>query len=114
MKLERGTSNRRTGDLAGYGFLVREDGSQVDEGELVAITELARMEWTLWDTAGLAPEKWGNRNAVVWTHMVNTMYAQFPYLRLAQNHWKCSQLGHLGYPSWYGKRQKMKVSHTIC
>jgi hypothetical protein len=112
---QKGQSKRSRGELGPLGFLVDQLGTPVD-GEMASrVSDFARSIWAIWIVMKVAPETFSKKNAVLGAHYINTMCAQFPFLRHSDGHWKCEEIGTLYYPSWYKNcvRQELPLPTTI-
>lgn len=60
---------------------------------------------------GLAPSEWRKASETVKERFRRWMYGRWPYLRLAEGHWKVYEIAKLTYSQWFGgSGQKMLVS----
>lgn len=88
-------------------YLENEDGSPVDEDQIVEMSRKARMLWTTLDEDGMAPQTFGQISMKAWEYFSRMMLADeaHDFLLLCDDgEWKLREWSTRSYPSWHRNR----------
>ncbi|TFK58986.1 hypothetical protein BDN72DRAFT_652184 [Pluteus cervinus] len=82
-------------------YIQTPEGVTLSQNRLGAMSDAAYAIWNLFRTQGVAPEKWKEIDAVSARFYRNSMYRDFPELRLANSSWKLDLWTSKRYSGWY-------------
>lgn len=83
-----------------FAFIEDEQGNGVSDSTLKAIRKTIQGGWAELVSKTMAPKSWGKANASAKELVYSLTYQAFPFLQLAENHWKIELLCSLDYPGW--------------
>jgi len=81
-------------------FITDEDGDEVDEDRMKAMSAKARELFTTLYRYRQDPQSWGLRGAEASQFFSNTMRVEFPEFRWCENDWKVHSFATGRYPDW--------------
>ena len=109
----RGGAAAAAGVNVAMRYVQFEDGETIDGNHATQIRRYARGLWQKYLDVGMAPKKWGSANSDI-DRLYNTqMEAQFPELRLCDNHWKTTLIATQNYPTWRSNAQPTSQEPTV-